>query len=105
MGMFRYWHRSFFMAGFKSLKYGCAIASSADNRRAGLHTNNLCKSINRIDYDPKLDVRLCKCYIFQKLFFDVIFQYFWKKGMGLGKGAIFCFYGIYDLFKSSFNRQ
>lgn len=41
----RYWHRSFFMAGFKSLKYGCVIASSADSRRAGLHTNNLCKLI------------------------------------------------------------
>jgi len=94
------------MAGFKSLKYGCAIASSADSRRAGLHTNNLCKSVNRIDYDPKLDVRLCKCYIFKKLFLDVIFQYFWKREI-LGKNDFLLLgFMAFTIFSSqTFSRQ
>lgn len=70
-GMIRYWHRSFLMAGFKSLKYGCAIASSADNRRAGLHTNNLYESEHHtIENDPRFEIKeLVNAYSFRKLFF------------------------------------
>jgi len=39
------------------LKYGCAIASSADSRRAGLHTNNLYQSKHHtIENGPGLEI-------------------------------------------------
>lgn len=91
-GMIRYWHRSFFMAGFKSLKYGCVIASSADSRRAGLHTNNLCTLIRyKYNINQRLDIKklvnviiLENCFLqFSSIYF--LYIYMWKNSFILSK--------------------
>lgn len=105
-GMIRYWHRSFFMAGFKSLKYGCVIASSADSRRAGLHTNNLCTLIRyTYNINQTLDIKkLVNVIILENCFLQLssiyfLYIYICGKTVLYSRNFYFCIFSVLFLYQ------